>query len=98
MLARWPSVAANRATPGRGARSTSAGTTVRTEARALLLMQVRTQQRKVFSHVVRFDLLPVIKQQGFRPSYLLFQVYQPADVRRASQGPPVAVGRVRTTA
>lgn len=38
---RWPSVAASPATPARDARSTSAGTTARTAAHALLLIQVK---------------------------------------------------------
>lgn len=40
---RWPSVAASPATPERDVRSTSAGTTARTEAHALLLIQVRAR-------------------------------------------------------
>lgn len=108
MLARWPSVAANRATSGRGARSTSAGTTARTEARALLLTQVRTQQEPELLDVVTspsfLHKMPNVRclrenssVEAFIP-YLPFQVYQPADVQRASQVPPVAVRRARTTA
>lgn len=41
MPVRWQSVAASPATQERDVRSTSAGTTVRTEAPALLLIQVR---------------------------------------------------------
>ena len=43
MPVRWPSVAASPATPERDVRSTSAGTTARTEARALLHIQVRAR-------------------------------------------------------
>lgn len=43
MPVRWPSVAARRVTPERDVRSTNAGTTARTVAPALLLIQVRAQ-------------------------------------------------------